>query len=181
MTIPTVTQPSELAKRIAEDVNAHLDGDTKDDFVEMDSLVIALHIAPLEAENEARAKLEKDLTAEIDNLTQQVADHEACAADVRRLTRELDVVLSGEDGAAKQANLCDLIHPAERLRAHAIKCSDEFRKASMDAAVSNERLETAVMFLREFQKWTTYDDPLCHYALAELKPRVGAFLARIVP
>lgn len=47
---------------------------------------------------------------------QQVQDHEHCAADVRRLTRELDVAISGEDGAAKQASLCDLIHPAEALR-----------------------------------------------------------------
>lgn len=45
----TVTQPGELAKRIAEDVNAHLDGDMKDDFVEIDALIIASHIAPLEA------------------------------------------------------------------------------------------------------------------------------------
>lgn len=49
--LSTENKPSELAKRIAEDVNAHLDGDMKDDFVEMDALVIASRIAPLEAEN----------------------------------------------------------------------------------------------------------------------------------
>jgi hypothetical protein len=37
--------------------------------------------------------------------------------DKRRLTRELDVAMHGEEGAAKQASLCDLIRPAGRLRA----------------------------------------------------------------
>lgn len=32
-----------------------------------------------------------------------------CADDVNRLVRELDVALNGEDGAAEQASLCDLV------------------------------------------------------------------------
>ena len=36
--------------------------------------------------------------------------------DKRRLARELDIALHGEEGAAKQASLCDLIVPAQRLR-----------------------------------------------------------------
>lgn len=36
--------------------------------------------------------------------------------DKRRLTRELDVAMHGEEGAAKQASLCDLISPAKNLR-----------------------------------------------------------------
>ena len=36
--------------------------------------------------------------------------------DTRRLARELDVALHGENDAAKQASLCDLIVPAQRLR-----------------------------------------------------------------
>ena len=43
--------------------------------------------------------------------------HEEAAADVRRLTRELDVAMHGEVGAAKQASLCDLIPAAQALRA----------------------------------------------------------------
>jgi hypothetical protein len=31
------------------------------------------------------------------------------AGDVNRLVRELDVLLNGEDGAAKQASLCDIV------------------------------------------------------------------------
>ena len=35
--------------------------------------------------------------------------------DKLRLTRELDVALHGEAGAAKQASLCDLVGPAKEL------------------------------------------------------------------
>lgn len=38
-----------------------------------------------------------------------ISDYEEVLADKRRLTRELDVLLNGEDGAAKQASLCDLV------------------------------------------------------------------------
>jgi len=37
-------------------------------------------------------------------------------AEKRRLAREIDVALHGEDGAAKQASLCDLVVPALWLR-----------------------------------------------------------------
>lgn len=49
-----------------------------------------------------------------DELT--IADYEEVLADKRRLTRLLDVAMHGEDGAAKQASLCDLIEPAKRMR-----------------------------------------------------------------
>ena len=39
-----------------------------------------------------------------------------CMEDKRRLTRKLDVALFGEEGAAKQASLCDLIGPAKDMR-----------------------------------------------------------------
>ncbi len=37
------------------------------------------------------------------------ADYEEVLADHRRLVRELDVLLNGEAGAAKQASLCDIV------------------------------------------------------------------------
>lgn len=40
-------------------------------------------------------------------------------ADMRRLTRELDVAMNGEAGAAPQASLCDLVAQARQLRANA--------------------------------------------------------------
>jgi hypothetical protein len=36
-------------------------------------------------------------------------DYEEVLADHRRLVRELDVALNGEEGAAKQASLCDIV------------------------------------------------------------------------
>jgi hypothetical protein len=47
-----------------------------------------------------------------------VADYEEVLADHRRLVRELDVALNGEDGAAKQASLCDIVSQVkdERLK-----------------------------------------------------------------
>jgi len=51
----------------------------------------------------------------------KIADLESVLEDKRRLTRELDVAMHGEKDAAKQASLCDLIRPAERLRDRIIK------------------------------------------------------------
>ncbi|MES2346997.1 MAG: hypothetical protein V4641_05435 [Pseudomonadota bacterium] len=42
-------------------------------------------------------------------LSASTADYEETLADHRRLVRELDVILHGEDGAAPQASLCDLV------------------------------------------------------------------------
>lgn len=42
---------------------------------------------------------------------------EEVANDKKRLVRELDVALHGEAGAAKQASLCDLIGPAQKMAA----------------------------------------------------------------
>lgn len=38
-----------------------------------------------------------------------IADYEAAFTDHRRLVRELDVLLNGESGAARQASLCDIV------------------------------------------------------------------------
>lgn len=59
--------------------------------------------------------LQKDLdkiTAEhlnlVNNLKQQITDYEEVLEDKRKLTRELDVLLNGEN-SAKQASLCDIV------------------------------------------------------------------------
>lgn len=46
----------------------------------------------------------------------RIRDLEEVLADKRRLTRELDVALSGPEGAAQQASLCDLIPIAKKMR-----------------------------------------------------------------
>ncbi|WP_071556473.1 hypothetical protein [Pseudomonas aeruginosa] len=43
-------------------------------------------------------------------------DYEEVLADHRRLVRELDVLLNGEEGVAKQASLCDLVAQVRTLR-----------------------------------------------------------------
>ncbi|MFU7257610.1 hypothetical protein ACM742_07695 [Pseudomonas aeruginosa] len=43
-------------------------------------------------------------------------DYEEVLADHRRLVRELDVLLNGEDGAARQASLCDLVAQVRAVR-----------------------------------------------------------------
>ncbi len=52
-----------------------------------------------------------------------IEDYEEVLASHRRLVRELDVLLNGEDGAAKQASLCDIVGQVKRevqLRGHAL-------------------------------------------------------------
>lgn len=46
---------------------------------------------------------------EIERLRADLADYREVHADHQRLVRELDVLLNGEDGAAKQASLCDIV------------------------------------------------------------------------
>lgn len=43
--------------------------------------------------------------------------------DIDRLVREIDVILHGEDGAAPQASLCDLVGPIRALQARYDKLS----------------------------------------------------------
>lgn len=52
---------------------------------------------------------ERHMANEIERLQQLVADHEDVHSDQKRLVRELDVLLNGEDGAAPQASLCDIV------------------------------------------------------------------------
>jgi len=39
----------------------------------------------------------------------RVKELEAVVTDYRRLTREMDMLLNGESGAAPQASLCDIV------------------------------------------------------------------------
>lgn len=44
-----------------------------------------------------------------------IADYVQYSADVDRLVREIDVIINGEEGAAKQASLCDMIGQIKKL------------------------------------------------------------------
>ena len=49
-------------------------------------------------------------------LIQRIVDQEEVIADMRRLTRELDVALNGEEGAAPQASLCDIVSQVQKAK-----------------------------------------------------------------
>jgi hypothetical protein len=60
-----------------------------------------------------RAKPASSPTEKPEILT--ISDYEEVLADHRRLVREIDVIMNGEDGAAKQASLCDLVGDIKEL------------------------------------------------------------------
>ena len=71
----------------------------------------------------AKARMIEDLNnmvlrylARAETAERRVAELEEVLADKRRLAREIDIALHGEEGTAKQASLCDLVHPARQLR-----------------------------------------------------------------
>lgn len=56
------------------------------------------------------------LRNEVVRLNELVADHEEVHRDHQRLVRDLDVLLNGEAGAAKQASLCDIVSQMARAK-----------------------------------------------------------------
>lgn len=80
---------------------------------------------------QARLKEIDALLAQPEQAAQPPADHEAVLADHRRLVRELDVLLNGEDGAAQQASLCDLV---AQVRREGIKAGEPLAVAVQERA-----------------------------------------------
>lgn len=60
------------------------------------------------------------------------------------LVRKIDVILHGEDGAAKQASLCDLVGPIRTLRADKARLENELVVARgnhrLNVAIGNKRI-----------------------------------------
>ena len=54
--------------------------------------------------------------AEISPLLATRDDYKAAYEDTKRLARLIDVAMHGEEGAAEQASLCDLVDPARQMR-----------------------------------------------------------------
>jgi hypothetical protein len=65
----------------------------------------------------------------------RIASMRDVIADQRRLAREIDVAMHGEEGAALSPSLCDLVEPARQLRA----------RASTPAPVNAEQMRTAII------------------------------------
>ncbi len=76
----------------------------------------------------------------------------------QRLTRELDVAMHGEEGAAPQASLCDLVGPAKRLKQEA---DTERRRANglslelLAAEAENKRLKEELTQWKPSTRWVT--------------------------
>lgn len=62
-------------------------------------------------------------------------DYKECFDDVKRLTKDIDVIMYGDD-AAEQASLCDLIHPIKELAAErdALKDNEPRLKFAVESA-----------------------------------------------
>ena len=58
--------------------------------------------------------------------------YEEVLADHRRLVRELDVLLNGQDGAAKQASLCDIVAQVKREGLKVVKKAEPVAWAETD-------------------------------------------------
>lgn len=125
------------AATIAKMIAAAPFADNEAGIPQMVELIKAL-AAERDAARQALMALENGLT---------IADYEEVLADKRRLARELDEALHGVGNTAKQASLCDLIHPAEQLRAERdallteLKALDKWVTDSLQEAgadISNE-------------------------------------------
>lgn len=62
-------------------------------------------------------------------------------ADVKRLTRELDVEMHGEENAAQQASLCDLIGAGKELRERAEKAEAALATARAQIVAAQEDMK----------------------------------------
>lgn len=71
---------------------------------------------------------------------------EEILSDQRRLARELDVALFGQDGSAKQASMCDIVSAAKKMRAEL----SAFKEASEKILKENETCRVyAISLCRE--------------------------------
>ncbi len=56
-----------------------------------------------------------DCIASVNALRAQIHDRDEILDEKRRLTREIDIALCGEEGAARQASLCDVVAVARQI------------------------------------------------------------------
>jgi len=83
------------------------------DWVEAISTAVEQDIYSGALTRAAIEQVQVDARAELE---QEVRDYKEVLEDKRRLVRELDVVLNGEAGAAKQASLCDLVAQVKKVK-----------------------------------------------------------------
>ena len=80
---------------------------------------------PIMISEELFGKMVQDCTDRTNQLAEANATIKEQSAEKNRLAREIDVALCGEEGAAEQASLCDLIGPARDLREMLAWCAEQ--------------------------------------------------------
>ncbi len=73
--------------------------------------------------------------ARVAELEAEVTGYREWGADVKRLTRQIDVEMHGEEGAAKQASLCDLVGAGKDLRDRAEAAEAELARRGQGVRV----------------------------------------------
>jgi len=79
--------------------------------------------------------------AERDAALEQVRDYQVCHEDHKRLVREIDVIMHGEDGAAKQASLCDLVNPIKIITEQVRNLTARIDALEEDGYLKNEKID----------------------------------------
>lgn len=113
-----------------------------------------------------------DLAALLADSSGALAEMQEVMDDERRLTRALDIALSGEENAAKQASLCDLIYQALRLR-EALSLAKELRGACLTRLSEKDeeimRLRGALSFAKSVitsgELWSSTCEAIINAAL----------------
>lgn len=92
------------------------------------------------------------------DLGQTISDYEEWANDVKRLTKEIDIIMNGED-CAKQASLCDVVSQLRtdfpHLSAKAKLVDDvlmKYRRAGLDFTKADWALHEFLTLAGELEK-----------------------------
>lgn len=85
-------------------------------------------------------------------------DYEEVLADHRQLVRELDVLLNGEEGAAKQASLCDVVAQVRRQGVRIAQEQPEAKACNADNPTDMEPVASVVAFAQEIMSIWPYGD-----------------------
>ena len=106
------------------------------EVVNEDNKTIAANICREHAKNyggpSTPAMTVSAIVSELEERDRTIAAMDDVIDDTKRLARELDIAINGEEGAAKQASLCDLISPARKMRDENAALKAQLQEAHKD-------------------------------------------------
>lgn len=114
--------------------------------------------------------------------TLSASDYEEVLADHRRLVRELDVLLNGEDGAAKQASLCDIVAQVATAQKNRISIFAQQQASTVPAGCKMVPIEATEAMLRASVSYREVDadDEITH-PIANVHDRVYRAMLAAAP